>query len=307
MPRLILIAPRFSDNYVNLAMYSTLNRDGLLELKECSVIQIPGGEQTIITRLVNLHGPKQDLELINQGQSQENVELANETNGETKNFAIVGKNTAMIAHDLKNPIQVLLNGSYNMRQEYEGSDLQTKAVLQKSGVGLLLGIIEKQIDYMNRLISDMQSLTTDVKPKIAEASLAELIKDVTSNLPPSIKTSIEIGIDKNNFDYYLMKRALINLVMNSVQAMPEGGNLLIKTFAEGVMFVIQVRDSGVGIPKDIMDNLFSSFATTKMNGAGMGLISAKKIIDAHKGTISVESEVGKGTMFTIRIPETGQI
>ena len=78
------------------------------------------------------------------GQAQENATSPNETNGETKYFAIVGKNNAMIVHDLKNSIQVLVNTSYNMREEYEGSDLQTKAVLQKSGLGLLLGTIEKQ-------------------------------------------------------------------------------------------------------------------------------------------------------------------
>ncbi len=301
-PRLILIAQRFTETVVNIVMYNTLNVEGLFELKEYSVIQIPGGAQSIIMRSL-------DLTAIRNEKFQEKtdaVPLETPTNGgngnDSANLIVIGKNTAMVAHDLKTPIQVLMNSSYNFRQDYESSDSVKKKVLQDAGFGTLLDTVDKQVDYINRMVTELQSLSAELKPKIAEVSLTELLKDVTAQVPANVKLSLEIVADMASYDYYMMKRALANVVTNALQAMPDGGFLSIKTATDGESTVVQIQDTGVGISKEVMQNLFSTFTTTKSNGTGMGLISAKRIIDAHKGTISVDSQVGKGTIVTIKIP-----
>ena len=302
IPRIVLVAQRFTESVISLAKDSMLNLEGLLELKEYYAVQIPGGAQSIIFRPLDL-ATMRNVKIEGKPYAAPQETSVNGTNGkDVAYYLAIGKNTAMVAHDLKTPLQVLMNSSYNARQSYESSDLLTKKAIQDVGLGSLLDTIDKQIDYINKMISELQSMYVELTPKIAEASLAELLKDVTTQIPSNVKLDLEIGVDMASFDYYLMKRALSNLVINALQAMPNGGALVIKTIADGESAVVQIQDTGVGIPKDVLQNLFSTFTTTKSNGTGMGLISAKRAVDAHNGTISVNSEVGKGTTVIIKIP-----
>jgi signal transduction histidine kinase len=302
IPRIVLVAQRFTESVISLAKDSMLNLEGLLELKEYYAVQIPGGAQSIIFRPLDL-ATMRNVKIEGKPYAAPQETSVNGTNGkDVAYYLAIGKNTAMVAHDLKTPLQVLMNSSYNARQSYESSDLLTKKAIQDVGLGSLLDTIDKQIDYINKMISELQSMYVELTPKIAEASLAELLKDVTTQIPSNIKLDLEIGFDMASFDYYLMKRALSNLVINALQAMPNGGALVIKTIADGESAVVQIQDTGVGIPKDVLQNLFSTFTTTKSNGTGMGLISAKRAVDAHNGTISVNSEEGKGTTVIIKIP-----
>jgi len=96
--------------------------------------------------------------------------------------------------------------------------------------------------------------------------------------------------------------ALTNLIMNSIQAMNNSGQVDIRLFEDQKGVVIQVGDRGCGIPDDVMPKIFEPLFTTKQEGTGLGLASCKKIIEQHGGTISVSSAPGKGTVFTIHIP-----
>ncbi len=99
-----------------------------------------------------------------------------------------------------------------------------------------------------------------------------------------------------------VRRILENLVRNALEAMPNGGRLTIETKGEGDHFTVLVTDTGVGIPRERFTNLFRPFYTTKSNGLGLGLAYSQKAAEAHGGTIEVESEVGKGTTFKVRLP-----
>jgi signal transduction histidine kinase len=99
-----------------------------------------------------------------------------------------------------------------------------------------------------------------------------------------------------------MKRVFINLVTNAVQAMPKGGNLIITAEKNENYDTISLTDTGDGIPEELKPKLFTPLFTTKSKGQGFGLAVCKRIIEAHNGEISFDSEVGKGTTFTVRIP-----
>jgi two-component system NtrC family sensor kinase len=104
-----------------------------------------------------------------------------------------------------------------------------------------------------------------------------------------------------------IEQVLINLFINAIQAMPEGGDLFIEVFAEppGGWVMVKIRDTGTGINPEVLPNIFDPFFTTKSTkGTGLGLSVSYGIIRQHRGEISVESEVGRGTTFTIKIPST---
>jgi two-component system sensor histidine kinase AtoS len=101
-----------------------------------------------------------------------------------------------------------------------------------------------------------------------------------------------------------MKQAVLNLLLNAIQAMPEGGRLDVKGLApdDHPWVQLSIQDSGIGIPPEDMDKLFDPFFTTKEGGIGLGLSIAHRIIDQHRGKIEVESAPGRGTLFTIWLP-----
>jgi signal transduction histidine kinase len=101
----------------------------------------------------------------------------------------------------------------------------------------------------------------------------------------------------------LFKQAILNLVLNALHAMPEGGELILATrAADDESVVVELTDTGCGIPADLQSRVFDAFFSTRREGSGLGLPTAKKIIEAHGGKITLESEPGRGTKFSIRLP-----
>ena len=103
-------------------------------------------------------------------------------------------------------------------------------------------------------------------------------------------------------DADMLKQVVLNLFINAQQAMSNGGELMIRTDRRDQDAVIQISDTGHGIAPERLPQIFDAYRSSRPRGSGMGLPTAKKIIDAHKGTITVNSEPGKGTSFTIRLP-----
>ena len=128
---------------------------------------------------------------------------------------------------------------------------------------------------------------------IAESLIAK------SNLPKNIKVTVKVADEarKINADSYYLNRILYNLVTNSVQAMPQGGKLTIEAHKEAKDTVITVADTGVGIPENVHDKMFTLMFTTKSKGQGFGLPVVKRMTESLGGTVSFESQEGKGTTF----------
>jgi signal transduction histidine kinase len=159
---------------------------------------------------------------------------------------------------------------------------------------------------MDKIVSDLQAYSRPVVPIPRQKNIPTLVREVLS----SIRLGEEIEV-KTNFDPILetvvadpdmLKKVLFNLTINAVQAMPSGGTLTISTLKCDDLMVLEVKDTGVGISKENMKKLFTPFFTTKAKGQGMGLTVCKRLVEAHDGTISVESEEGKGSIFTVIIP-----
>lgn len=124
------------------------------------------------------------------------------------------------------------------------------------------------------------------------------------NIPKNITVScsLKAGFPKIKTDPFYLRRILTNLTSNAMQAMPQGGKITINAECKGGKVLIRVEDTGGGIPEEIRGKIFKPLFTTKSKGQGFGLAVVKKLADALDGKVTVESQVGKGTRFTLEFP-----
>ena len=222
---------------------------------------------------------------------------------ESERLAIVGQLAAGVAHELNNPMQGILTYSHLLLEEIpEGNasrELAQKIVTQaKRCTGIVRGLLDfsRQHKPQKRSIN-INSVLNDCISLVKHQSLfhnIQIIATMTSDLP-------EVVVDPTQ-----MQQVFMNLIINAAEAMPHGGQLRISSRVNpsDQNIEIEVADTGHGIRKEHLDRIFDPFFTTKeaTHGTGLGLAISFGIIKEHQGTISVESEVGKGTTFTVRLP-----
>jgi len=171
--------------------------------------------------------------------------------------------------------------------------------------------IEEQAGYINKIVTDLQDFAKPLKPCNEETNLENILQSVISSM--DIPENIELthafkeGFPKVKADTAYVKRILTNLFSNAVQAMPNGGKLIFNASHENGSVVINVEDTGVGIPEEAKQKLFQPLFTTKSKGQGFGLAVCKRLVEAMNGTISFDSQEGKGTRFTIKLPASNDI
>jgi PAS domain S-box-containing protein len=220
-------------------------------------------------------------------------------------FAGIGEAAAMVGHDLRNPLQVIVNRLYLAKKAAERLSFPYSEIAEKLGLREFFDELTDQTEYMNKIVSDLQDYARPLKPELVETNVRQLIEGAFSliNVPGNIEVSTgAVGAVKVAVDPELMRRVFTNLILNALQAMPGGGKLVIRTSETGEVVFISFQDTGVGIPKENIDRLFTLLYTTKAKGAGLGLPVCKRLVEAHNGRIMIESEVGKGSTFTVRLP-----
>jgi signal transduction histidine kinase len=221
---------------------------------------------------------------------------------DSERLAAIGATAGMVGHDIRNPLQAITSDVYlaksDMNAMPEGEEKQN---LQESLIG-----IEKNVEYINKIVQDLQDYARPLSPAAKEIDVDAVFDDVLVKkaIPRGIKVSrkVEAGAEKVVSDPDLLKRILANLTNNAVQAMPGGGKLSVSARRAGNDLIITVEDTGVGIPEEAKSRLFTPLFTTKSKGQGFGLVVVKRMTEALGGSITFESEVGKGTKFILRFP-----
>jgi PAS domain S-box-containing protein len=218
-------------------------------------------------------------------------------------FVAIGQTAGMVGHDLRNPLQTILGELYLAKSVINSlSDEDAKRNLLEN-----IQAIEEQTAYMDKIVSDLQAFVRPIKIDKKPLSLKELVDSALSNIaiPDNINLKNQVNqiFQQVKVDPQLLKRVLINLLTNAVQAMPNGGTLtLSSSFNRLKKASLAVEDTGVGIPEKIKPQIFTPLFTTKPRGQGFGLAVCKRVIEAHGGTITFESQEGKGAKFTIQFP-----
>ena len=223
---------------------------------------------------------------------------------ESERLAAIGTTAAKIGHEIANP----LNGMYLTVQLLE----QRLAKGSAESDGQIAANVKKlrdEIGRLNQLVQQFRALARRDNFEFRTLRVADLIEDVVTVQQPlfasrgiEIEQCLETDLPPINADRDKLKQAMLNLLKNSMEAMPRGGKIKISGSATSDMVTIKIADTGIGIPPDI--DIFQPFATTKNQGTGLGLVIVRQIVTGHRGTISYSSEVDKGTRFIISLPRT---
>lgn len=214
----------------------------------------------------------------------------------------LGEMAAMVAHEIRNPLGGI-KGFATLLQR----DLKDSPEMEQ-----MASYIVEGTDHLNRLVTQVLNYARPVNAQPEANDMVLLMEDLVQHLKADdsfdhAKIKLEFEPVHEHLiayiDPHLIKSALLNLLVNAIQAMPpEGGAIHLTLFVDGQDVEIDVKDTGIGIPKENLEKVFSPFFTTKEKGNGFGLSEVHKAIQAHHGSIKVDSEVGKGSTFTIRIP-----
>ncbi|MHC4457211.1 MAG: sensor histidine kinase [Planctomycetota bacterium] len=233
-----------------------------------------------------------------------------------KQLEELGKLTGGLAHEIKNPLSTIKINLKLISEELEsaGSAESDKAGPDISGKKFQralrkIAVIQKETDRLEQILDGFLRYVDKTKLQLANVDINELISDMVDFYLPQAR-SHSITVRKGLFsqplvckvDADMLKQVLLNLFINAQQAMRDGGELIIKTDKQKKDAIIQISDTGMGIEPDKLPYIFSAYYSSRPQGSGLGLPTAKKIVEAHNGTISVDSEPDKGTSFTIRLP-----
>ena len=214
-------------------------------------------------------------------------------------LSALGELSAGMAHEIRNPLGAIKGAAEILRDDYRADDPKFE----------FLQILLKEADRLNGIVEEFLAFARPKRPELGEAELNGVIESVLALMTQqfrkagvTVQKDLDPSIGKRSIDAGLCQQALLNLVLNAVQAMPQGGVLTITSGLRNGSIVIEVADTGVGIPSEDRKKLFQPFFTTRRNGTGLGLAITHRIVENHRGTIDVTSEPGKGTRFTVNLP-----
>jgi signal transduction histidine kinase len=218
----------------------------------------------------------------------------------SERLANLGRITAGVAHEVKNPLNSMRIWLENLKAslpDVDGLPLQAVRVL------------DSEIDRLDSVVKRFLDFTRPPDMHQEESSLKEILEEVLAVERPEfdkanvkVETRLASDVPKVLADKPLLKQALLNLLVNAIEAMPGGGQLLLTLRRHQEMAEIEIRDTGRGIPPEHRQRIFQLFFTTRPGGSGIGLASTFRTVQFHNGSIEFESEVGRGTTFRVALP-----
>jgi signal transduction histidine kinase len=221
---------------------------------------------------------------------------------ERERLAAIGELAAVVAHEVRNPLAVIFNCIVTLEKtDGKGEDAKP-----------LLGILSEEANRLNQIVSELLDFARPGEVRMLNESLEEIVTGAVGAVKGAQPTPIAIDLDfvrpprPQMLDARLMRRAVINLVTNAVQASPDGGRIVVRVAdapqGEEPGARLEVIDDGPGIPLSVQARIFEPFFTTKSFGTGLGLSIVKHVAEVHHGDVTVRSNEGQGTTFTIRLP-----
>ncbi len=220
----------------------------------------------------------------------------------SERLAAIGQLAGGVGHELRNPLGAIKNAVYYVRGKVTSSELAQK----EPRVTEFLNIVDDEISASNKIINDLLGFSRVGKPAVSPTRIEKVIEAALSRttIPENIELvkKLDAGSPDIEIDSDQIQQVLVNVITNAVQAMPEGGKLAIGARKGNEFVEMKITDTGCGIPEEAIDKIFDPLFTTKAKGIGLGLAVCRSIIERHQGIIEVESKVGKGTTFTIKLP-----
>ena len=245
------------------------------------------------------HREKAEKTAIDLSEAYKRLQTTFDQLRQADRLAALGELTAGLAHEIRNPlgsikgaIEILEGGFDKANPKYE-----------------FIGIIKSELDRLNKLVSEFIGFAKPPEPQLMDSDINEIIDSVvrlTGKKAEKQKVNITTDLDRT-LPYILVdseqiKQVLLNIVINGVQAMPEGGNLFVKTTQANGIVQVSIKDEGIGIAKEKVPRIFDPFFTTKENGTGLGLSISYQLVKKNGGEILVTPNPDQGLTFTIKFP-----
>ena len=214
-------------------------------------------------------------------------------------LASISRLTGGAAHEIKNPLNSIALHLEVLKSKLDGSSAAVQGEIQ---------VIAREITRLDRVVKSFLDFTRPVDLDFQHLDLVKLVEEVRTLVAPDAKRrNVEIVI-RNEVDYApvegdrdLLMQGILNVVVNGIDAMPEGGPLEIAVVRGGSEWLVTVRDQGGGIPNEIRDKIYNLYFTTKGRGSGIGLAMTFRVVQLHGGTIDFTSDLGRGTEFRLRL------
>lgn len=218
-------------------------------------------------------------------------------------YAEIAQLAGGLAHEIRNPLSTMSLNLDLLAEEFPNPEsARDKRIVKK------IDRIRRETRRLSDILEDFLRFARVQELRKQPTQLNELVDDLRDFCEPQlalngvlIRTQYE-DLPLVRIDADLFKQALLNLILNADKAMPEGGELMLRTRTDGKFVVLDIIDTGTGMDEELQNKVFNAFFSTRSGGSGLGLPTTRKIVEAHGGTISLQSELGRGTQFSLRLP-----
>jgi signal transduction histidine kinase len=274
--------------------------DAGLTLVQEEIVTESGNRIEVSLDFIHDDRSKQGLGALLTLHDAESVEVIESELELSRRMAAIGRLTSGVGHEVKNPINAIV-----VHLEL----LKTKLGITPTPATRHLEVIDSEIHRLDRVVQTLVDFSRPVEVKLVEYDLRHVVADVvTLSAAEMFTRQVHLSSRMPEFpliskvDVDLLKQAVLNVVQNGAQAMPQGGKLEVTLLEDGKFAVIQVQDQGGGISEELREKIFDLYFTTKKDGSGIGLAMTYRILQLHHGSIDVQSELGHGSVFQLRIP-----
>jgi len=278
-----------------------LDGDELREIASETELETQDGSRRVGVTVQEVQGAGEKMGALVTLRDLDSLESINTQLQVSERLAAVGRITAGVAHEVKNPLNSMRLWLENLKESLppQTDDAAMQAV----------HVLDAEIDRLDAVVKRFLDFSRPMDVRLEPTQLANLLREVLEVARPQLERSnvqvaqlLPIGVPEVFVDRALLKQAILNLVLNAVDAMPSGGQLQLTLNRRGEMAEITVGDTGKGIPLEHRQKVFQLFFTTTPGGSGIGLASTFRIVQLHNGSIDFTSEVGRGTTFRIELP-----
>ena len=284
-------------------LHSVLQLDGeaLREVASETDLETQEGNKRVGVSVQEIREAGQHMGALVTLRDLDSLESINTQLQVSERLSALGRITAGVAHEVKNPLNSMRLWLENLKEALpaEADDSARQAV----------HVLDNEIDRLDAVVKRFLDFSRPMEVRLEPTQLADLLREVLEVAAPQLDKAhvqvaqlLSIGIPEVFVDRALLKQAVLNLVLNAVDAMPNGGQLQLTLSRRGDMAEIIVGDTGKGIPLEHRQKVFQLFFTTRPGGSGIGLASTFRIVQLHNGSIDFTSEVGRGTTFRIELP-----